>query len=231
MSASAIPSSLLKKVPFLSSIKPEHLKSIVDISKIRVFPARSMVFSKSEAAEHMFIVVSGRVKIFVDSSARMRKTFAYLTEGQFFGEMALLGGEPRSASAQAMVESKLLVISKADFKRLLISDPALTYFLLCSVAGRLRRCNLEVEGFLFRNVLGRAAKTLQELASSGGEAKDGGSHLREIYTHQELADLVGTAREPLTRALASLKRLDILQIKDGRFLIRDMNKLAEIAGG
>lgn len=230
MAKTTDPLKLLKKVPFLSKVKPRYLKSIVDISRIKTYPKKSLIFSKAEAASTMFIVVSGRVKIFTVSGSRLRKTFAYLSAGQFFGEMALLGTEPRSASAEALEESRLLVIGKKDFNNLLLSNPPLTYYLLLSVAARLRRCNEEVENLLFRNVLGRIAKVFCNLAAGGSVPAGSGLLLKDAFTHQELADLVGTAREPLTRGLAQLRRLDLIGAKNGRFLLKDPRKLAELCG-
>jgi CRP/FNR family transcriptional regulator, cyclic AMP receptor protein len=224
------PLKLLKNVPFLSKIKPAQLKEIADISKIHVFKKKTLVFSKSEAADHMFIVVSGRIKIFTFSESRLRKTFAYLTAGQFFGEMALLGTQPRSASAEAIEESRLLVISRRDFNKLLLHNPDLTYYLLHAVADRLRRSNQEVENLLFKNVLGRVSRVLCDLAKGSATPAGHGLLLKEAFTHQELADLVGTAREPLTRGLAKLRRLDLVDVREGRFFIKDPKKLAALAG-
>jgi len=88
----------------------------------------------------------------------------------------------------------------------------------------------EVEGLLFRNILGRLAKTLYDLSQEVGEPSGTGISLKESYTHQELADLVGTSREPLTRALASLKRAQLIELRGGRLFITDVRRLADISG-
>lgn len=215
---------ILRKIPLLSQLTSRDLKEVYKISRISEYGPGERIFSKSEAAQQMFIVLSGRVKIFTISPGRKRKTFAYLQPGDFFGEMALLEGKTRSASADAVTYSRLLVIRKLDFKRLLASDPDLTYYLLRTVCERLRRTNEEMESLLFQNILGRVAKTLCNL-SKRGEKLDEGLILSEPYTQQELADIVGTTREPLTRALTTLRRAQYIDTRGGRYWIKNPVKL------
>lgn len=218
---------ILRKIPFLSQLKDKDLREVYKISRIREYGPGELVFSKAESANQMFVVLSGRIKIFSHSGAKKRKTFAYLEAGDFFGEMALLEGEPRSASAEAVSYTKLMVITKADFRRLLAKDQNLTYYLLCTVSTRLRKANEAIEDLLFKNILGRVAKTLWQLGRRG-ERTRGGILLGENYTQQELADIVGTTREPLTRALSSLKRAQLVETRAGRYFIKDPAKIEAI---
>ncbi len=214
----------LRKVPFFKPLTLKDLRQVYKISRVREYGPGETVFSKSSAADRMFIVLEGRIKIYTRSGGKKRKTFAYLQPGDFFGEMALLASKTRSAAAQAVNFSKLLVIENRDFQRLLVNDPALTLYLLRAVSERLRKANEEIEALLFRNVLGRVAKTLHELAKRGERQKDG-ILLGERYTQQELADLVGTTREPLTRAISALRRAQLLELEGERYLIKDPQKL------
>jgi CRP-like cAMP-binding protein len=218
---------LLRRIPFLSTLPERDLRRVYKIARETDLAAGQAIFTKAEAADHMFIVISGRVKIFTRSASKKRKTFAYLKKGDFFGEMGLLEGLPRSASASAVEPSRLLLLRKADFKRLLISDPKLAYFLLQTVCARLRQANEEIEGLLFRNILGRVSKTLNDL-SRGGRRFRGGVLLSDHFTQQELADLVGTTREPLSRALSSLRRAQLIDTHHGHYFIKDAGKLSAL---
>lgn len=222
---------LLKKIPFLSSLAPAHLREVYRLAREVEIPAGRSVFSKREDADAMFIVLSGRVKIFSRSAGKKRKTFAYLKEGEFFGEMSLVEGVTRTASAQAVEPSKLLLIRKNDFQRLLSRDARLALYLLRTVCERLRQANEEIEGMLFRNILGRAAKAMLDLARRSGEPCGDGLMLRDRFTQQELADVVGTTREPFTRAFATLRRAGLVSTSaDGRYVIPDAGKLAGLCG-
>ncbi len=215
---------LLRRIPILSTLKPRDIRLIARIAQAFDFGPGDTIFSRAESADAMFIVVGGRVRIYTRGASKKRKTFAYLTPGDFFGEMALLEGVTRSASAEAVEASRLLVIRKADFKRLLLSNPRLTYYLLRAVSDRLRRADEQIESLLFRNILGRVAKTLCDLSREAKKFRSG-LLLDDHYTQQELADLVGTTREPLARALASLRRAGLLDSHHGRYFVKDPVKL------
>jgi CRP-like cAMP-binding protein len=219
---------VLKKIPFLSALTPAHLRDVYRLGREVEIPAGQAVFAKRQLADAMFVVLSGRVKIFSDSSSKKRKTFAYLTQGDFFGEMALVEELPRTASATAVEDSRLLLIHKKDFQRLLARDSKLSLYLLKTVCARLRHANEEIEGMLFRNILGRVAKVMLEQAKRSGEPwRGGGLALKQRYTQQELADLVGTTREPFTRALSSLRRAGLVaHTDDGRYAVPEPSRLA-----
>ena len=214
----------LRKVPLLKPLPERDLKEIYKISRIREYGPGETIFAKFTKADQMFVVLEGRVKIFTRSGGKKRKTFAYLRAGDFFGEMALLAGATRSAAADAVEHTKLLVIENRDFQRLISGHKDLPLYLLRAVSERLRQANEEIEGLLFRNVLGRVAKTLNDLARRG-EKHGSGVLLGERYTQQELADLVGTTREPLTRAVSALRRAQLVEMLGERYLIKDPQKL------
>ena len=178
---------LLKRIPFLSALTPAHLRDVYRLAREVDVAAGESVFAKRQDADAMFVVLSGRVKIFTDSASKKRKTFAYLTEGDFFGEMALVEDLPRTASASAVENSRLMLIYKKDFQRLLARDSKLALYLLKTVCARLRHANEEIEGMLFRNILGRVAKVVLELAQRSGEPWNGGGRaLKQKFTQQDL---------------------------------------------
>lgn len=217
---------LLKKIPFLSALSAKHLNEVYRLAEELNLNTRQSVFAKRQDSDAMYIVLSGRIKIFTNSASKKRKTFAYLTTGDFFGEMSLLEGTTRTAAAQAVEPSRLLMIRKKDFQRLLAHDPKLALYLLQTVCERLRRANEEIEGLLFRNILGRVAKAMLDLGRRSGESQGGALVLKNRYTQQELADVVGTTREPLTRALSSLRRAGLVGQHEGRYTIPAPEKLA-----
>lgn len=222
--------ALLRRSALLRSLPSTALARVLRFAKWREFEEGTDIFSKAEQASHLFIISDGRVKIFTASNGKKRKTFAYLGPGKIFGEMALLDGRERSASAQAVERCRLLLIHKRDFKQMLVRDPKLALHLLRTLSDRLRRANEEIEGLMFRNVLGRVSKTLMTLAEQGGTRFRGGLLLGDRYTHQELADLVGTTREPLSRALAALKRAELVQVRHGQLFLKNPRRMRELVG-
>ncbi|MDE1977103.1 MAG: Crp/Fnr family transcriptional regulator [Elusimicrobia bacterium] len=218
---------LLRRIPLFSSLPARDLALVARLARARSYRAGETIFLKSQAADGLYVVLSGRVKIFTAAGGRKKKTFSWLKRGDFFGEMALIEGESRSAAALAEEGVEVLFIAKSDFKRLLLGNPALLFYLLKIVCRRLRLANEALEDLLFRNLLGRAAKTISSLAEKGARA-GGGRFLDGDYSQRELAELLGTSREPLSRALAALKRAGLVGEKNGRIFVPRPDKLAAL---
>lgn len=217
----------LKRFGLIGLLPAAAQRRLLAISRQENFGPGDRIFSKADAAEHMFVVISGRVKIFLSRGSRRRKTFAYLGAGDFFGEMAVITGKSRSASAEAVDATSLLLIRKNDFRRIIEADPKLCLYMLSAVSERLRLADEEIEDLLFRNVLGRVAKALRDLGR-GLRRGDPPFELPRRYTHQELADMVGTTREPLSRALAALRRAGLIDMHERRVTLLDPAKLDQI---
>ena len=217
-------SRYLQHVTFLKKLPSKDLKRVVRIAKMLTFQKGQFIFKQEESGSHLFVVLTGLVKIFFTSSSRRRKTLAMLQSGDFFGEMALLDGKVRSANAMAVRPSKVLVIQKADFKRLLMKDPDLTFVVLRTLCDRLRKADEQIRSLIFKNVHGRVVKTLVDM-SHDGKREDGGVVLRNPMTRQELAEIVGTTREPVTRSLGMLRRAGLIEYRDKSIIIKDLERM------
>lgn len=216
--------NILQKVNFLKPLPSKDLARVFKLAKAQNLVKGDFVFRQEESGNHLFVVLSGMVKIFFTSASRRRKTLAILQAGDFFGEMALLDGKVRSASAMALKPSKILVIHKNDFKRLLVKDSHLMFLVLRTLSERLRKADEQIRALIFKNVHGRVVKTLMDMAADG--AKEGGSIvLPQPMTRQELAEIVGTTREPVTRSLGMLKRAGLIDFRDKSIIIKDPERM------
>ncbi|HAH07271.1 MAG TPA: hypothetical protein DCM05_12235 [Elusimicrobia bacterium] len=220
--------SQLVRFKLLSTLPRRQLRRLRALAVTREFAPGQLIFSKCEAARHIFFVVSGQVRIYCQSAARKRKTYAYLGPGSIFGEMGVLLDSPRTASAQAVGKARIMVVRAKDFKNYLLSDSQASLKLLKTMAERLRHADEEIEGLLFRNILGRVSKAVHDLGCHYGTPHQRGLLLSQHYTHQELADLVGTTREPLSRALATLRRAGLIDVDGGRLFIPNRKKLESL---
>lgn len=215
---------ILKQVSLFRHLRNRELQRIMTISSIWKFAKGDIIFDKQEVGNHFFIVRTGKVKIFTETFLSRRKTLAYLGPGDFFGEMALLGGKVRSASAQAMDNCELLVIQRKKFKDLICTDREFTFKLLHTMSERLRKADSEIESLLFQNMLGRLVQTLVTLVERRHK-----SPIAMNISLQELADFVGTTREPLSRALAHLKKGNTIEYKNKQMVIKDLARLKAMA--
>lgn len=217
--------TILKQVPFFSGLNNSELNKVLSIAGVKKYSAGQMVFAKEDLGNNFFIVKSGRIKIFTTVGSEKKKTFAFLKKGDFFGEMSLLGGKTRSASAQAADESELFVIPKRNFKKLILENPDFTLKLLHTLTDRLNKADKEIESMLFHNILGRLADAILELS------KD--KHTKPVkmaIDQNELAQYLGTTRVPVCRAINTLKRSGVIDYHRGELIILNSERLHSIAG-
>ncbi len=218
-------SSVLKQISFFKALSNSDLKKLFSIAGLKKYAAGQMVFAKADLGNNFFIVKTGRIKIFTTVGGGKKKTFAYLKKGDFFGEMSLLGGRTRSASAQAVEDSEVLVISKKNFKRLIIENPDFSLNLLQTLVERLHKANKDMESMLFHNILGRLAEAILDLS------KD--KHTKPVkmaIDQNELAQYLGTTRVPVCRAINTLKRGGVIDYRRGELVILNQARLQSMAG-
>lgn len=222
------PVSFLKAVPLFRGLSAQDLSALALIARREDLRAGQVLFSKAAKGDTLYVVVKGSVKIFSKSTTGKTKTFAYLEPKDFFGEMALLGGGVRAASAMAAEPSELLAVRRKDFEALLKRRPALSLALLRALCDRLDRADREIESFSFNSVLGRTAGLLLDLAKKYGRpAKTGGVLIAKDISHRELADLAGTAREMVSRVLGRFQRTGCLAYDGRRIRLTDPKKLSD----
>ncbi len=214
---------ILKKVDLLKKFSESDIKKIEKIGSIKKYAKNSLIFNKNEMGSHFFVVKSGKIKIF-SSIGNKIKTIAFIGKNNFFGEMSLLGCGTRSASAKAIEDSELYVISKKNFEKYLLKNPNLTIKILYSLADRLARADKEIEAMLFHNILGRLAAAILEI-------KENNSNQKEIRINQtEIASYLGTTRVPVCRAINTLKKSSVIDYYNGVLIIKDEARLASMAG-
>lgn len=215
----------IKKVPFFKGLRDTEIMQVIKIAHARRYRESEIIFRKEDLGNSFFIVKEGRVKIFTSIGGDKKKTFAFLKRGDFFGEMSLLGGRVRSASAQAVDETELYVISKKNFVRLIMSNPEFTLKLLHTLADRLTKADREITSMLFHNILGRLAGAILELS----KGKHSGT-AKIAIDQSELAQYLGTTRVPVCRAVNILKRSGLIDYRRGELIILNQARLRSMTG-
>jgi len=173
----------------------------------------------------VFIIEEGRVRISLKGADGREVTLAYLTDGDCFGEMSMLDGEPRSAQADAIEPTSVLVGTREDFIRSLEADPRIAMTLLVTMSRRLRAANELIESLSFLDVQGRVARFLLHSADQEGTPVPEGIAIPLPYTRQEMANLVSTSRETLTRVLKNFERLRYIRLLRRRAVILNEPRL------
>jgi len=199
--------SILKKVPLFSSLKNEELEAISQALFKKRYMKDQMILLADEEGDTLFIIIQGKVKVTSFSENGKEVIFSILNEGDFFGDMSLLDGKPRSASVIAIEESELCLLRREEFNHLIEKHPGIALKLLKELTSRLRKADERIESLALLDVSGRIAGILLQFAEeSGKRLPDGGVIIRSRPTHQELANMVGTTRETVTRILNQMEQ-------------------------
>jgi len=184
--------------------------------------SRQVIINKGAPATHLFIVVSGRVKVSASSEDGKEITFAILGPGEVVGELALLAGSEHSATVTALEPTELLVFERRDFLALLQGQPDFAVDLLTTVCTRLR-CSTEMtEDLSFLPLPVRLAKKLVTLARAYGTSTSRGMRIGLHLCQQELANLVSTTRESVNKQLALWQAEGLVATEKGFLVIRDL---------
>jgi CRP/FNR family cyclic AMP-dependent transcriptional regulator len=185
-----------------------------------------LVFAQDDPGDSMFVLAEGVVKLYVSSRHGGIVELVRHVPPAVFGELALLDGGPRSASAKAVERSLLLAITREELEDLLYSEKKVTEALLRSLGLIVRRTTGQIGGLVFLDLQGRIARQLLLLVP----AKDGrpGTHTRPL-TQGELASMVGGARQTVNQALRSLQARGYIRAQGRSFEIIDREKLAKLA--
>ena len=158
----------LAAVPFFAGLDDDALERVAAGMRSRRFRRGEVIFHVGDPGDALFIIVSGEVKIGLPSEAGDEAILVRLQPGDVFGELALLDGAPRSATATALSAAETVVLPRDRFRELIANEPAVRDALLASLALELRRLTTHVEELHFLDITGRLAACLVRLASDGG---------------------------------------------------------------
>lgn len=190
----------------------------------RVYEPDEVIFREGDAGETMFIIQEGEIRI----HKRVRDketTLAVLKTGDFFGEMAIIDKEPRSAGATALTESRLIVLSDEIFESQIQTNPKIIMAIVRKMSERLRNADRQIKALLMRDIHSRVAGTLVLLMSKRGAPGEKGYKIPWKETIDELSNMTGLPLEPVEEVLESLVRAKVAERSDGDLLIRDPDDL------
>jgi CRP/FNR family cyclic AMP-dependent transcriptional regulator len=190
---------MLKNIPLFSCLNDSELTAIENVAVKKTFPKNTILFSEGDKTDSLYVICDGKVKVTINDDEGKEIILSMLGTGEYFGEMALLDDEPRSASIITKETTQLLIISKNDFMEIFSSNP-IAFNLLKGLTTRLREANKKIESLALLDVYGRIARVLNQLAKSQEEKMV----IEEKLTHQEIANMIGSSREMVSLILKEL---------------------------
>lgn len=211
---------LLRTVPVFSELADEDISRLAQHTTRRRCPKDTVVFFENDQGDSFFMILEGRIKVTILGDDGREVILSILGPGDFFGEMALLDDEPRSATAIAIEDTELLGLSRADFQHVLRDNRSITGALIKILAARLRRANHQISTLALLDVYGRVARVIVDTArDEGRRLKDGRIAFRRA-THQEIANRIGTTRETVTRMLKDLERQGLIHVEGKEIVVQ-----------
>lgn len=214
---------LLRSVTLFADLEEGELERFSHVAVPRSFPAGTRVFHEGDNSDACYIVKEGSFRVTREHSDGRAITLATLGPGEIFGELAMLDGDKRSASAEALTDGELLALPAGDVRSLLARHPEIALKLVAGLVRRLRAANVRLTKQSFQTVPSRVAGILAQLSREGQENGSGEVTIRMNQT--DLAQLAGTSRESVSRFLAELERAGVVRSGRGRVTVLDPPKL------
>lgn len=216
-------SQILKRSLIFSSLNEDELVELSKLAIERSFKSGEFVFWEGDAPDWFYIVVEGRIKVIKHSSLGKEFIIAFFGPDEMFGEIAVFEGKTYPASAQAVIDTKVLKIKKEDFLSFLSGHPRVALEIISVLGGRLRDAQGRLKDLAGERVEQRLARTLLMLSAKLGPDLP--------FTRQEIADMAGTTTETAIRVTSRLKDEGIIRSVRGKIIILDKAKLRLLSEG
>ena len=209
--------TVFEKVRLFSGLSGAELAILAKHATIRTYPKNTIVINEGDEANALYVVISGQVKVFLSNEEGKEIIVNMQGPCEHFGELALLDSTTRSASVMTTEKTKLAVVSKPDFQRMLADHPEIALSLIRDLTRRVRVLSENVKSLALLDVYGRVAKTLLAMASE----RDGKLIVEKRLTQQDIANRVGASREMVARILKDLTTGGYISVADKRIVIND----------
>lgn len=211
---------MLEDLPLLARLPRNDVRALAAHGRLRTYAEDAAVFAQGDVGDCLHVVVEGRIRLSVLSEDGKEVLLAVLGPGEAVGELSLLDGRPRSASATAEGAAKTLVVNRADFLAWLSATPSSALAVLQTLSLRLRQTDAALADLAFLDLRGRLAKRLVSMAEPRAAATDGGE-TSVTATQSELAAMLGVSRESVNKELNRFARCGWLRLERGRVVLLD----------
>ena len=218
---------LLQSVSLFWDLTEKELGYISEKMVLRHYEAGQMILLEASEGEQCFFVTEGSVKITRLSKDGREVILAILNDGDFFGEMSLLDGESRSANVIALDDTKVLTLNRNDFLLVIKEYPQIAIQLLKEMALRLRKSDRQIASLSLSDAEKRIALCILRIAEEQGVIQKGHVSIPKAPIQQDIANMSGTSRETVSRALKLLEKEGFIQRNGRELIINNYNKFIE----
>ncbi len=190
----------LSNIALFSGLSEADMAAISSLAVTRSFPKNTLVICEGDTSDSLYVVLSGKVKVFLSDEEGKEVTLNLQSAGEYFGELAILDEAPRSASVMTVEDTKLAVLSKAAFEKCMEQHATIALVIMRGLACRLRELTENVRSLALMDVYGRVARLLLDMS----EEVNGKNVIKQRLTQRDIASMVGASREMVSRILRDL---------------------------
>lgn len=208
---------LLRTIPLFNGVRDPELEQIASVAAQRKVTRGTVIVRAGDVTDSLYILINGSARVLNSDEEGREVILSILGPGDFFGEMGLIDGSPRSADVVAAEPCEMLVISKADFKRCLKENFDVALNIMKRLVERLREADRKIESLALMDVYGRVAKLLLEFS----ELHDGQRLIRRKLTKQDIAKMIGASREMVSRVMKDLEASGYIRVEDGLIVLEE----------
>lgn len=221
---------LLSMVDVLEPLSEEELEEFSRRVPDRHVEQGHIFYTPEDRSEALFMLKKGRVRIYKVTPDGWEFTLAVVEAGTMFGEMALTAQRLREAYAEATEPSDICVLRNAELEFLVRENPDVGLRMMRVLSERLRLCETRLEDIGLKDVPARLASLVLQLAESEGIMTHEGPKIPTRYTHRQLATMIGSSRETVTRAFTKLQQTGAVELRQRHIYIKDVEALERAAG-
>ena len=222
-----IDQEVIRKAPLFTALGDVAAASLLaNMVSVKISKG-SVLFAEGDEGDQLYVIAEGKLKLGTSSGDGRENLLSILGPGEMFGELSLFDPGPRTSTATAVTDAKLLSLGQEKLLPWLAENPKVALQLLARLAQRLRRTNEAVGDLVFSDVPGRVAKALIDLGERFGKKTDDGLFVHHDLTQEELAQLVGASRETVNKALADFVGRNWLKLDGRAVLITDFERLSK----
>lgn len=216
---------LLKRIPIFQELSPQEEAEIQGLMVTKRFKRGRIIFYEGDPGEAVYFVKAGKVKVYKSDEEGREYILKILGQGEVFAETVLLEGGPYPATAETVEDSTLGIINNRDLERLLMENCQIAIKMLTIVSQRLRDAQEQVRNLAFKDTYDRTSCMLHRMSLDHGIKTPRGIEVNLSLTRQEMASLVGTSRETVTRILSDMKREGIIDLDRQTIVVLNENRL------
>src|SRR5262245_6496766 len=216
---------VLGSSPYFRALPKSRLKEFVTTLRVRNYQRGDVIFRKGDRADGLCVVLSGSVRTVLNSSGGRQQVLKVFGPGRTFGDVSVFDRETHPAEAIATADAQIAMVPRGQLLDLLRSNPDAAIDVIRLFAARLRAYKQVVEDLALRPVVARVARLLVDRARGTGTLVEQSPSLYHAYTQDEIAAMVGSVREVVQRALKTLERAELIEMRRGRIHVLDADAL------